>query len=340
MQQKLLTVVVPCYNSQAYMEKCINSLLPGGEQMEIVIVNDGSTDKTPAIADAFACQYPKLVSVIHQENGGHGDAVMAGLRNAKGLFFKVVDSDDWVDTQSLHKVLQALEGLVSHDQAVDLMICNYIYDKAGSRNKRVIRYGNVLKERKILGWDDVKRFRIGQYILMHAAIYRTALLHDCGLSLPKHTFYVDNLYAYVPLTAVQKLYYLNVDLYHYYIGREDQSVQEQIMIKRIDQQLLVNKLMAQAVDLRCVANRRQRAYMRNYLEIVTVVSSVLLIKSNTKENLLKKEALWQTLKEEATNNYRLIRRRPLGAACCLHGLIGRKLVMTGYEVSRRIFGYN
>ena len=91
---KLLTVTVPCYNSQDYMERCIDSFLPGGEDVEIIIVDDGSTDRTGEIADEYARKYPEIVRVIHQENGGHGAGLNAGINHATGLYFKVVDSDD------------------------------------------------------------------------------------------------------------------------------------------------------------------------------------------------------------------------------------------------------
>ena len=109
---KLLTVTVPCYNSEQYMEKCIESLLPGGEDVEIIIVDDGSTDRTGEIADRYAEEYPSMVRVIHKENGGHGSAVNAGIENATGIYFKVVDSDDWVNKDSYLRILVSLRCLV------------------------------------------------------------------------------------------------------------------------------------------------------------------------------------------------------------------------------------
>ena len=103
---KLLTITVPCYNSASYMEKCIESLLIGGEDVEILIVNDGSTkDDTAGIADRYAKAYPTIVRAIHQENKGHGGAVNTGLANATGLYFKVVDSDDWLNEEAYRRVL-------------------------------------------------------------------------------------------------------------------------------------------------------------------------------------------------------------------------------------------
>ena len=103
---KLLSIAIPCYNSQDYMESCIESLLVGGEEVEILIVDDGSSDRTAEIADDYARKYPTIVKAIHQENGGHGEAVNAGIRNATGLYFKVVDSDDWVNKEAYVQILK------------------------------------------------------------------------------------------------------------------------------------------------------------------------------------------------------------------------------------------
>ena len=95
---KLITFAVPCYNSAAYMEHCVDTLLQGGSDIEIILVDDGSTkDDTPAICDRYQEQYPDIVRAIHQPNGGHGEGVNQGIRNARGIYYKVVDSDDWVD---------------------------------------------------------------------------------------------------------------------------------------------------------------------------------------------------------------------------------------------------
>ena len=112
---KLLSIAIPCYNSEAYMEKCIESLLKGGEEVEILVVNDGSSDRTAEIADAYAEKYPTIIKAIHQENGGHGEAVNAGLRNATGFFYKVVDSDDWVDAESYQKILAFLKEAMKEE---------------------------------------------------------------------------------------------------------------------------------------------------------------------------------------------------------------------------------
>ena len=335
---KLLSIAIPSYNSQDYLAHAVESLLPGGDEVEILIVDDGSTDRTAEIADEFEARYPGIVRAIHKPNGGHGDAVMEGLRCATGLYFKVVDSDDWVDAEAYPKVLDTLRAYV--DQPLDMLISNYIYDKVGSTHPYVMNYHHVLPENRVFDWSEASRFRKGQYILMHSVIYRTELLHRCNMTLPKHTFYVDDLYVYVPLKDVKRILYLNVDFYHYYIGREDQSVQEEIMIRRIDQFIKVNKLMFTDVDLNEIADEHLYRYMLNFLEIITTISSVMLIKSGTPEHLRMKDELWAFIRREKPEVYKKLRRRFLGRMMHLKTRPGRATVVLVYKISRKIYGFN
>ena len=337
---KLLSVVIPCYNSQEYMRYCIESLLPGGENVELLIVNDGSVDDTADIANEYAKRYPTIIKAIHQENGGHGEAVNTGIRNASGLYLKVVDSDDWVDIRAYLKILETLKSFVKEKKLVDMVISNFVYEKESSKFKKVMKYDNVLPEGKIFTWDDIGRFHTGQYILMHSIIYRTQLLRDCGLVLPKHTFYVDNLFVYRPLEYVKKIFYINVDFYRYFIGREDQSVNEKVMIKRIDQQIKVNKIMIDAVNIEDIQSIKLYRYMLSHLEIVTTISGILLIRSGTKENLKKKKELWKYIKEKDRVLYRNLRYGLMGQLINLPGLIGRRICIGIYKISQVIVGFN
>lgn len=336
---KLLTFAIPCYNSQDYMENCIKSLLPGGDDVEILIVDDGSKDSTPEIADAYAKKYPGIVRAIHQENGGHGEAVNAGIRNATGLFFKVVDSDDWVDAEAYAKILDKLRDLAGGAKTLDMFVTNYVYEKEGAKHKKVMHYSFLPKER-MFTWSEVGHIHKGQYILMHSVIYRTQLLRDCGLELPKHTFYVDNIYVYTPLPSVKNMYYMDVDFYRYFIGREDQSVNEKVMIGRIDQQIRVNKIMVDEFDLWKIQNRRLRRYMFNYLEIITVISTIMLIRSGTEENLEKKRELWSYIKDKDLRLFHHLRNGIMGSAMNLPGRGGRKISVAAYKLSQKIVGFN
>ena len=337
---KYITFAIPCYNSEAYMEKAINSILPAGEDVEILIVNDGSTDKTKKIGKQYAERFPSIVKVINKENGGHGDAVNSGLSQASGKYFKVVDSDDWVDEDSLMKLLEVIRGFVREGSEVDMIVSNYVYEKAGMEHKKIIHYRNVLPQNEIFRWDDIGSFHLDQYILMHSVMYRTEMLKLCQLKLPKHTFYVDNIYVYYPLPHVRLLCYLDVDFYRYFIGREDQSVNEKIMISRVDQQIYVTKSMISMYDLRLIGSKKLRKYMINYLAIMMTVSSILCIRSKNAENLQKKKELWKYLRQMDYKIFLKIRYGILGQTMNLPGRSGRKVSSMAYSVARRLIGFN
>ena len=337
---KLLSVAIPCYNSQDYMEHCVNTLLTGGEDMELIIVDDGSKDATAEIADRLQAEHPGVVRAVHQENAGHGGAVMTGLAHATGLYFKVVDSDDWVDEAALRTILDRLREFARMAEPVDLVVSNYIYDKVEAGRHRTIRYRRALPRDRVFHWDDVRHFRMWENLLMHALIYRTEVLRSSGMDLPKHTFYVDNLYCTVPLTAVKTLYYIDVDLYHYYIGREGQSVQEATLIRRIDQQIRVNKLMTDQVDLEHIPNERQRKTILHYHDMITAVTSIHLILGGTPEHMEKKEELWRYIRENHPWEYRKLRYSPFGIAMHLPGKPGRWFGVVIYRIANRLFSFN
>ena len=338
---KVLSIAVPCFNSAEYMRKCIDSLLVGKDDVEILIVNDGSNkDDTAKIADEYEKKYPTICKAINKENGGHGDAVMFGLRAATGEFFKVVDSDDYLDKKSFLEVLNKLKEFIRDKENIDMLLCNFVYDKVGVKKKKVMTYKRNLPVNKKFEWEDIKPFHTGQYILMHSVIYRRELLIENGLDLPKHTFYVDNIFVYQPLKAVKDIYYMDVNLYRYYIGREDQSVNEQVMIGRIDQQIRVTKLMLDAFNPYDVVNKKLRKYLISYLEIMMVISSILAILSKDEENLKKKDELWNYLKDHNPRLYRRIRRGALGQAMNLPGKVGRSIAVAGYRIANKLYGFN
>ncbi len=336
---KLITFTVPCYNSAAYMDHCIQTLLTAGEDAEILLVDDGSTDETGAIADRYAAEYPNVVRAIHQENGGHGAGVNQGMQNATGLYFKVVDSDDWLDTEAL---AQLMEKLRRFEEPVDLILCNYVYEHVEDNSQRVVRYRKVLPTDKVFGWDEVGRFNATQFITMHAAVYRTEVLRKTGIRLPKHTFYVDNLYVYQPLPDVETLYYLDVDLYRYFIGRADQSVTEENLIRRIDQQILVTKIMVDVHDLQALEarNKRLALYMYHYISIMLMICTIYLMMSGTPESREKSDALWQWLKDTHPAIFRRMRYRSANVAFLLPGKVGRDIDLFFYKLLRRIYKFN
>lgn len=338
---KLLTVAIPCYNSESYMSHAIETILTGGEEVEIIIVNDGSKDKTKEIADAYAAKYPTMVKAVHQENGGHGEAVNTGLKHATGLYYKVVDSDDWVNEAALKRILKVIRYYVKHGKSIDMFLANYVYERQAEGTQRVVNYTNVFPQNKVFSWDNVGHFRQSQFILMHSVIYRAQLLRDCGLQLPKHTFYVDNIFVYNPLPYVKTMVYLNEDFYRYFIGRDDQSVNETVMMGRMDQQLRVTREMIRHTKIGTIENKKLKKYMIKYMSIMMTICTVFLLKKGHPEDRKQIEEIWEYMKKEDPEMYRMVKRTLLGTTMQWrkNGL-GRGIISLGYTLSRKVIGYS
>lgn len=345
---KYITFVVPCYNSEDYMKRCIDSLLLAGSDVEIIIVNDGSKDKTREIAGDYNVKYPDIIRVINKENGGHGSGVNVGLEQATGIYFKVVDSDDWLDQQALDQLMFKVRSfcqLKQKDNAFvipDLFICNYVYDHLHEEIRHDISYKNALDEEKLCTWQDIGFFKPSQYLLMHSQIFRTSVLRESGVKLPEHTFYVDNIFAYQPLPYVKYLYYMNIDLYHYFIGRDDQSVNEDIMLKRIDQQIRVTEQMLTCVNLQVVKKKEPKlaSYMCRYLSIIMSITNILLLMINSEESMLQKNKLWSQLKALDKGLYLKLKYTSMSGLTNMPGAIGRKLTISGYRVAQKLYKFN
>lgn len=339
-QSPLLSIVVPSYNSQDYLHRCLDSMLPVPHDVEVIVVNDGSTDNTAAVAERYASAHPGRFTVINKPNGGHGSGINTGLQHARGQYFKVVDSDDWLNPGAYQSLINSLRGLPGAAHP-DLVVTNFVYDKQGKRRKHTMSYGNVFPVGETIAWSQTQPFRVSQYLLMHALTYRTALLREVGLELPEHTFYVDNLYAYLPMPAVRTVHYLDIDLYHYHIGRPDQSVCESVMVKRADQQLKVNRLMIDNLPSRDSGLPDElRNYIESYLGVVTAVSSLICIRSGQRDYLNKKSDLWRELQEADHRTWRRLRNAPMGRLVNLQGNVGRRGTLAAYKLARGVFGFN
>lgn len=336
----LLSVIVPAYNSADYLDRSLESLIGFGDSLEVVVVDDGSTDTTPAMADDWAARHPGVVRVIHQANAGHGGALNTGIAQARGTHLKVLDSDDWLDRRALVALLNQLGADRAAGRKIDLVVSNYVYEKAGKAHKVVIRYHNVLPVGRVFGWESMRRCRQDQYLLMHSLVYRTELLRDSGLVLPEHTFYVDYLYSFVPLPLVRTIRYLDVDLYRYFIGREDQSVNEPVMISRIDQLLRVNHAMVSAMPPRDSVDPHLYRYMAHYLTMNSIVCSIMLVLSGTPEHIAAKDRLWRDLDAADPDAARAVRSTLMGRLVPLRGRSGRLLQIGLYRCVRGIFGFS
>ena len=341
---KLITFVIPCYNSAEYMGNCIDSILNCQSKLdniEILVVDDGSQkDNTFEIAKSYEEKNKGIVRAIHKENGGHGSVINVGIKEANGMYFKVVDSDDKVDPLVVEDLINAINKNINENNNVDLYITDFIYDKVDKINKKVMEYSKYIEENKVITWDDIKTFHIGHYLLMHSLMYKTSLLRDNNIHMPEKTFYEDNVFAYIPLQYVKNLYYIHKTLYYYYIGRSDQSVNQEIMISRLSQQYGITRVMLYEVDLKNVFPVKLRDYMASYMQIVMAITTSLSLVSNDEKWINEKNNLWDELKIKDNWLYEKLTDNFIGKVLDFRTIFGENLVKTVYNISQKLVGFN
>ena len=310
----LVSFVVPCYNSADYMSRCIEALLTASQPCEILVINDGSSDNTSAIAHEFAARDSRVIA-IDQENANWGGVVNHGIALAKGTYFKIVDSDDFLDTEAL-------------------------YDRVTDKSQHTIQYRKLLPSGRVFKWSEMGHPGIDQFIMVHASWYRTQVLRDSGVKLPTGVSYMDSLFVLHPMPWVEKLYYLDVDTYHYIIGREGQSVEVEVVKKCIDQQLMATRLAIQDANYtQLYAEEPNRALlMMGYISCMMSVSTIYLFKINTPESLQKNRELWAFMKETDSTLYNNVKRTWAGLAN-RRTRIGRILAQAGYALAQKIFKF-
>ena len=332
---KYISFVVPCYNSQDYMEHCINSLLIGGEDIEIIIIDDGSKDNTGKIADDYAKKYPTIVKAIHQENGGHGAGIMTGLKHATGKYFKVIDSDDWADKKAYKTLLKKIKNIDS-----DLIIMNYVYSYTDGRKDQTISFKNVFPQDRESTWDEMKRFKITQYLSLHSLMYKKEVLDRSDIKLPLHTFYEDNLFIYLPMPQTETIYYMDLDFYRYFIGRADQSVQEPQLIKRSSHQRLVSELICNKYDLDDIKNKKLRKQMRRECILVMSIGVIFTRLGKSAESEKAYKELWAAVKKGNPKLYKSIRHFTMCGWCSIPGRFGRFLSIAGFRFAHSLVNFN
>lgn len=317
------------------MRKCVESLLCGGERIEIIIINDGSTDETRDIAAEYEEKYPNLIRVINQENQGHGGGINSGIAAATGKYFKMVDSDDRLDERSLIKTLDVLEC-----EDVDMLVANYRYVHEDNRGDKSIRYGRALPKNRVIGWDETRIFGASQYLSIHSVIFKTETIRASGVRLPHHVFYEDNVFIYTVLPKVEKMIYLDLDLYHYTIGREGQSVQQNIIVSRYRHQMLASKTVFMTYHLADIHNTKLRRYMYHECVMMLALATTFARLNRTEEAERDVDKMWQECEAFDEKCARRIRKRSLAALVNLKGQVGREIAIVLYHITHKIIRFN
>lgn len=225
---KILTVIVPVYNTEKYIKRCLDSLdnKEINDKLEVLVVSDGSKDNAINIAKEYSKRLPDTFKIIEKENGGHGSTINKGLELATGKYFRVLDSDDWVDNVNFVEFVKRLE-----DQDADLVVTDYSKEFIYEGKSEKIVYKNLEPNKKYIFDKFDLNILNGEYFVMATSTYKTEVLRKSNLKLMEKTFYVDMQYNVVPIPYVNSFVYFNLDIYRYFIGRLDQSVNTASFVK-------------------------------------------------------------------------------------------------------------
>ena len=213
----MLTITIPSYNVEKYLKQTLDSFLSPEilEEVEVLIVDDGSKDRTAEIGKVYERQYPQTFRVISKENGGHGSTINRGIQEAKGTYFKVVDGDDWVDTEDFVKLVKVLKNCTAQ-----YVVTNYYEVNDVTGEKTPVDY-KVLKEKEIWSFEEAGKRK---QIAMHALVIQTSILKENQIRLDEHCFYVDVEYVLYPIPYVETVQFLDLFVYMYRLAVMTQSV--------------------------------------------------------------------------------------------------------------------
>lgn len=234
---KILTISIAAYNAENDIARCLNSMTNTGvlDKLDIVVINDGSTDSTSDVVEEYTSKYPGSIRLINKSNGGHGSTINVGIKNALGKYFKIVDSDDWVDKDGIEKLVDFLsyndvDMIMNpyHEVSYDDLLCRKLFDPSC----------NDTELRQIQSIDKLKGNEI---LYMHSLTFKTDCIQNMGPIIDENCFYVDMEYCIFPMPYVRTYVYLDFPVYEYLLGSQTQSMAVNNLIKRRDQHLTVTK---------------------------------------------------------------------------------------------------
>lgn len=239
---KLLSIIVPVYNMEKYIDRCLESVLFSltDDNIELLVINDGSTDNSQGIIEGYAKKYPEIIRAFTKANGGHGSVINFGIEKATGVFTRVLDSDDYVDSINLSKLLQELK----EHQDVDLVLTSYYKDLGNKKVKQTF----AIEENRKFSFQEMDTIFLGKkeknsinYVPMSMSTYRTDILKRCGCRLLEKTSYTDVEFNIYFINEVKSFIYFDYPVYNYFIGRSGQTISSEGLVSHYEDHFRVLK---------------------------------------------------------------------------------------------------
>ncbi|WP_278969579.1 glycosyltransferase family 2 protein [Phocaeicola barnesiae] len=297
---KILSIAIPTYNMEKYLPRCLDSLVSIKSiipYLEIIIVNDGSKDNSLEVAQSYEKRYPESIIIINKNNGNYGSCINAALKIATGKYFKILDSDDWYDSNSLEEFIKNLKTIT-----VDMVFTKY--QTINPDNKIVKHYtiDSSIPRSQILPIESnyIKLLQPQTDLAMHCIAYRTQLLKDINYSQLEGISYTDTEYVFYPIAYIKTVIFYDLTLYQYYVGRNGQTVSISSRIQHSDDMLkIVNRMLNTSLSsesnniyyLQCGYMTHAIATFYHIMLVLQPLTNLNRMKLVTLDNKIKKYSL-------------------------------------------------
>ncbi len=297
MNEKILTISIAAYNAAYCIEKCINSLIKSKyiDNLEIIVVDDGSSDNLEEVISTYLKNYDSII-YIKKENGGHGSTINTSIKRCTGKYFKIVDADDWVETDNLDKLVEYLK-----DNDEDLVINPY-YQVNASNGEKLLK--PAFKDNREIIHGTLNDIYKDFFLQMHMMTFKSEVIKKMGPIISEKCFYVDSEYTIFPIRYINTVTCFNYPIYDYLIGTSVQSMDIKNLQKRRDQHLKVTKRLVNYYnDVKDDLNIYQKQLIYTRICLMVSMQYCIYVSCNPKEifNELKEFDNW--LKENARNFY-------------------------------------
>ena len=307
----LLTVAVPAYNVEKYIDECLGSFISGGipEGVEVLVINDGSTDSTRERAERYEREHPDVFRVITKENGGHGSGINTGLANAKGKYFKIVDGDDMVDAKAFSEYLEVLKKCDADMVSTAFCCCDAV--SMEPNEKRSPAVSGTLNE-GLYAFDDISDRLFSR---MHSTTWKTALLRDNGIVIDEHSFYVDMEYILFPIRYVTDVYVCELPVYKYRLGLGGQSVSLEGLRKHCgDHERVLERVLGLLDSFGADVSAQKRAYVEKGAAEMTAMQHQIYLSRRLREGTCRmSRELDARLRKSYNGVYKANRNRAVAA---------------------------
>lgn len=280
---KILSIIIPSYNAAKFLDKCIPSFVNEEvfEELDVIIVNDGSKDNTEEAAKKYCDLYPGSVRLINQENKGHGGALNTGCAAAVGKYLKVIDADDWVETQNLPEFVRLLKGCDSDVVLTHHYTINISTNEVKKWKSYPKEFGKAYTFDEIMA--DWKSF--DRSLTFHGITYNTEFYHKNAIQLSEHVFYEDHEYATIPCCYARSITPFDLFIYDYRIGDVQQSVSDENQLKRISHtEAVLKRFIKEYATLKLGKQDAGRTYycMKAQGLLLSYITTVMLVEKNKK----------------------------------------------------------